>query len=76
MDMTNMLSGTKTGSKNFSSNVLIRPLELTSEAIGSVAIDRIDRQTDGKPDDGRSLSTRNGRQAGKQALPGMKSQTR
>ena len=31
---TNMLSGTKTWSKNISSNVLIRPLELASEKIG------------------------------------------
>lgn len=31
---TNMLSGTKTGSKNVSSNILIRPLELASEKIG------------------------------------------
>lgn len=33
---TNMLSGTKTGSKNVSSNILIRPLELASEKIGGV----------------------------------------
>lgn len=40
-----MLSGSKTWNKNVMSNVLIRPLELTSEAIGSVADRMIAKRT-------------------------------
>ncbi len=60
-----MLSGSKTYSKNFESNVLIRPLELTSEAIGSVADRMIAKRTGNRT---TALSSKEGRQAGKQAF--------
>ncbi len=60
-----MLSGSKTYSKNFESNVLIRPLELTSEAIGSVADRIIAKKTGNRT---TALSSKEGRQAGKQAF--------
>ena len=60
-----MLSGSKTYSKNFESNVLIRPLELTSEAIGSVADRMIAKMTGNRT---TALSSKEGRQAGKQAF--------
>lgn len=60
-----MLSGSKTYSKNFGSNVLIRPLELTSEAIGSVADRMIAKKTGNRT---TALSSKEGRQAGKQAF--------
>lgn len=60
-----MLSGSKTYSKNFGSNVLIRPLELTSEAIGSVADRMIAKRTGNRT---TALSSKEGRQAGKQAF--------
>ena len=60
-----MLSGSKTYSKNFESNVLIRPLELTSEAIGSVADRMIAKKTGNRT---TALSSKEGRQAGKQAF--------
>lgn len=60
-----MLSGSKTYSKNFESNVLIRPLELTSEAIGSVADRMVAKRTGNRT---TALSSKEGRQAGKQAF--------
>ena len=60
-----MLSGSKTYSKNFESNVLIRPLELTSEAIGSVADRMIAKRTGNRT---TALSSKEGRQAGKQVF--------
>jgi hypothetical protein len=60
-----MLSGSKTYSKSFESNVLIRPLELTSEAIGSVADRMIAKRTGNRT---TALSSKEGRQAGKQAF--------
>ena len=60
-----MLSGSKTYSKNFESNVLIRPLELTSEAIGSVADRMIAKRTGNRT---TALSSKEGRQDGKQAF--------
>lgn len=60
-----MLSGSKTWNKNVMSNVLIRPLELTSEAIGSVADRMIAKKTGNRT---TALSSKEGRQAGKQAF--------
>ena len=60
-----MLSGSKTWNKNVMSNVLIRPLELTSEAIGSVADRMIAKRTGNRT---TALSSKEGRQAGKQAF--------
>lgn len=60
-----MLSGSKTWNKNVMSNVLIRPLELTSEAIGSVADRMIAKMTGNRT---TALSSKEGRQAGKQAF--------
>lgn len=60
-----MLSGSKTWNKNVMSNVLIRPLELTSEAIGSVADRMIAKRTGNRT---TVLSSKEGRQAGKQAF--------
>ena len=60
-----MLSGSKTWNKNIMSNVLIRPLELTSEAIGSVADRMIAKKTGNRT---TALSSKEGRQAGKQAF--------
>ncbi len=60
-----MLSGSKTWNKNVMSNVLIRPLELTSEAIGSVADRMIAKRTGNRT---TALSSKEGRQAGKQVF--------
>lgn len=60
-----MLSGSKTWNKNVMSNVLIRPLELTSEAIGSVADRMIAKKTGNRT---TALSSKEGRQAGKLAF--------
>ena len=60
-----MLSGSKTWNKNVMSNILIRPLELTSEAIGSVADRMIAQKTGNRT---TALSSKEGRQAGKQAF--------
>ena len=60
-----MLSGSKTWNKNVMSNVLTRPLELTSEAIGSVADRMIAKRTGNRT---TALSSKEGRQAGKQAF--------
>lgn len=60
-----MLSGSKTWNKNVMSNILIRPLELTSEAIGSVADRMIAKRTGNRT---TALSSKEGRQAGKQAF--------
>lgn len=60
-----MLSGSKTWNKNVMSNVLIRPMELTSEAIGSVADRMIAKRTGNRT---TALSSKEGRQAGKQAF--------
>ena len=70
---TNMLSGTKTGSKNFSSNVLIRPLELASEKIGG-AIERkyITKRTGNRTTDAPNRAER---AAGREAFTGEIGQT-
>lgn len=70
---TNMLSGTKTGSKNFSSNVLIRPLELASEKIGG-AIEGafITKRTGNRTTDAPNRAER---AAGREAFTGEIGQT-
>lgn len=70
---TNMLSGTKTGSKNVSSNVLIRPLELASEKIGG-AIERkyITKRTGNRTTDAPNRAER---AAGREAFTGEIGQT-
>lgn len=70
---TNMLSGTKTGSKNFSSNILIRPLELASEKIGG-AIERkyITKRTGNRTTDAPNRAER---AAGREAFTGEIGQT-
>ena len=70
---TNMLSGTKTGSKNFFSNVLIRPLELASEKIGG-AIERkyITKRTGNRTTDAPNRAER---AAGREAFTGEIGQT-
>lgn len=70
---TNMLSGTKTGSKNFSSNILIRPLELASEKIGG-AIERkyITKRTGNRTTDAPNRAER---AAGREAFDGEIGQT-
>lgn len=70
---TNMLSGTKTGSKNVSSNILIRPLELASEKIGG-AIERkyITKRTGNRTTDAPNRAER---AAGREAFTGEIGQT-
>lgn len=70
---TNMLSGTKTWIKNFSSNVLIRPLELASEKIGG-AIERkyITKRTGNRTTDAPNRAER---AAGREAFTGEIGQT-
>ena len=70
---TNMLSGTKTGSKNFSSNILIRPLELASEKIGG-AIEGafITKRTGNRTTDAPNRAER---AAGREAFTGEIGQT-
>ena len=70
---TNMLSGTKTGSKNVSSNILIRPLELASEKIGG-AIEGafITKRTGNRTTDAPNRAER---AAGREAFTGEIGQT-
>ncbi len=70
---TNMLSGTKTWIKNFSSNILIRPLELASEKIGG-AIERkyITKRTGNRTTDAPNRAER---AAGREAFTGEIGQT-
>ena len=70
---TNMLSGTKTGSKNFSSNVLIRPLELASEKIGGAIEEAfITKRTGNRTTDAPNRAER---AAGREAFDGEIGQT-
>lgn len=70
---TNMLSGTKTGSKNFSSNVLIRPLELASEKIGGAIEEAfITKRTGNRTTDAPNRAER---AAGREAFTGEIGQT-
>lgn len=70
---TNMLSGTKTWIKNFSSNILIRPLELASEKIGG-AIEGafITKRTGNRTTDAPNRAER---AAGREAFTGEIGQT-
>lgn len=70
---TNMLSGTKTWSKNIFSNVLIRPLELASEKIGGAIEDAfITTRTGNRTTDAPNRAER---AAGREAFTGEIGQT-